>query len=313
MLSPATVLKNLLNYRMTKTKSQKQRAKQAQKNGNSNSGGQRQNGGPKKARRQRKGKRVQEDQVVATALQGAVMYAVPRIGMSDLSSHRQSWICGQIWVGDGSNGALQSNYFATNTFVPTTTAGLVPGNSGGGMVPILGSDARVGQTYIADIRKHFARIRIRKCLVHFIPLNPSTSAVGNLVVAPVRGAAQSGDTVVFTAAATASPTIANTLSMNGASMRASWERVTLDLSPFIAGGSGADQNEFAVTLDADTTAWGTGAMDMDFATPACFVVAGTNSGINGAAGGAYSHVVVVEQIVDLLDFIGGNTPATPEA
>ncbi len=242
----------------------------------------------------------------------AIQSGFPPVGLSDLKSHLQSWVIGQLWVGDGTNGALQSIYFATNTFVAGSVAGLVPGNSGGGMVPVLGSDARLGQTYISDVRKHFSRIRIRKCWLTFVPLKPATdSTAGMLVVAPVRGAASSGDTVVFQGATTAAPTIANTISMAGATSGSTWTPLTLDLTPYISNGTGAAQNEYAVSLDADTTAWGTGAMDMDLTCPCAFVVAGS-SAINGGSGGMYSHVVIASQEIDLLDFIGGNTPATPE-
>jgi len=245
------------------------------------------------------------------AAPAAIMPYVPPVGLNDLLGHEQSWVAGQLWVGDGSDGVSGSLYFATNTFDPATTAGLVPGNSGGGQVPVLGSDASVGKSYISDIRKHFARIRVRKCKVTLVPLRPNTSTEAGIVtIAPVRGAGASGDTVVFKDATTAAPTIANTIAMAGAATGPTWQTVELDLTPYISNGTGPDQNEYATNLDADTTAWGTGAMDMDLTCPCAFVVAGTS---NVSGGAVYSHVVVVTQIVDLLDFIAGNVAATPEA
>jgi len=232
----------------------------------------------------------------------------PRIGMRDLKAHSLSWIAGVVYIGDGTNGATDSVYFEC-----ANASLIVPSTSGGGQVPVLGADTRIGATYIADVEKHYSRKVVRKCTATLVSVNPSTANSMVAVIAPVRGCGQAGDTTAFWTATTAAPTMPATLSMAGSKTMASWESGTLDLTPFIAGGSGAKQNEFNISKDGESTAttWGGGDIDLTGISPCAFVVSGKNS--TAALRGAYTHYIVIEQVVDFLDFVGGNSVAVPEA
>lgn len=243
-----------------------------------------------------------------TRTRGAAQFkdSAPYIGLRDLSAHKVSWLAGYVSVGDGTNGAADSVYFRC-----IGASSWVPGTSGGGQVPVLGSDTLIGQTYVSDVEKHYARKVLRSAKVHFISATPSTANSMTLIAAPVRGASASGDTVVFSGATTAAPTAANTLGMAGAKSCASYESTCLDLTAFIAGGSGAKQNEFSINRDGETSAtqWGAGNLDLTGIAPCAFVVSGTNS--TAALRGVSTHYVVIETICDYLDFLAGNANPNP--
>jgi len=76
--------------------------------------------------------------------------------------------------------------------------------------------------------------------------------------------------------------------------------MTLDLTPFIAGGSGANQNEFNVQA-SNVGLWGTSA-DFELNSPAGFAVGGSVA--TPSLYGTDLHMVVIEEVVDMLDFTG---------
>lgn len=244
-----------------------------------------------------------------TRVRGAAQFTdeASRIGLRDLVAHKVSWLAGYIYVGNGTIGATDALYFraigGTNDLAPST--------SGGGQVPVLGSDSNVGQTYVADIEKHYSRKILKSCKLRFVSQMPSTANSAMAVVAPVRGCGASGDTVTFTSGTTAACTIGNTLGMSGAKSFASYENTTIDLTPYIAGGSGAKQNEFTINRDGETsaTAWGSGNIDLTGIAPCAFVVAGTCG--TAALRGAATHYVVAETVCDYLDFLAGNPNPNP--
>jgi len=228
--------------------------------------------------------------------------------MSDLQAHRISWIAGYTYVGDGALGTTDNVFFRLSGS-PTT---VVNGATGSGMVPILAADTNVGQTYVADIEKHYSRKRVRSCRIKLVSLQPSTANSCVVQIAPVRGPGASGDTVAV-ATATAAPTLANVMGMSGSKPVASWEHGDLDLTPYIAGGTGANQNEFQISRDGDdtSTVWGAGSNDLDLIAPCAFVISGSNA--TAALRGTNVHAVVVTQVVDFLDFLGGQSLSVPES
>jgi len=175
----------------------------------------------------------------------------------------------------------------------------------------LGSDGGVGISYVNAIEKHYSRKIIRSCRLQLFSAQPSTANSMVCLIAPIRGCGASGDTVTFTAATTAAPSYSNVIGMSGCINTPSYKDNSLDLTPYIAGGSGARQNEFTINRDGDTagTAWGAGTIDLVGLAPCAFVVSGTN-GTTGLRG-AVTHYVCIETVVDLLDFIGGMSNPNP--
>lgn len=232
-----------------------------------------------------------------------------RVGMKDLIAHEVSWVCGSVYVGNGSVGTNDNIFFLANA---SSGAGQLVTGSETGQVPILGSDETIGASYVRDIEKYFSRKVIRKLGLRLISLDPSTANSMMVMVAPVRGCGAAADTVLSSAAGATAPTLTNVLAMQGAKSFSSYESGYLDLTKYIAGGFGPKQNEFNINADGlGPTSWGIGNMDLTGLSPCGFVVTGRNS--TAGLRGGNTHYVVVEAVVDFLDFLGGMPNNNPTA
>lgn len=237
-------------------------------------------------------------QVISREAPAAKSFKTVRVGMSDLKAHRVSWLTGYIYVGNDTKGANDGVYFKT----ASNGEALVIGQ-----VPVLGSDLYLGQTYVKDIEKHYARKCIIKCRLHIISLLPATTNSMTVVVAPVRGDGDTSNSNVVTNT-TAALTLANVMGMEGAQGCASYEHMVLDLTPYIAGGTGPKQCEFAidnVTYAGTSFYQNPGVM----VVPCAFAVSGSNS--TTTLRGSNTHMCIMEQWVDYLDYTGGVTLSYP--
>jgi hypothetical protein len=232
--------------------------------------------------------------------------------MTDIRSLRVAWTAGYTFVGDGTNGIADSVYFQTVTGT-YLMAGLTAGVSG--FVPVVSGDTQLGATYLSDIEKHFARKIIKRMWIHLDSLQPSTSNNMMCVVGIARGGSgtEAAQGNVLATATTPANTVTNVLSMKGSFPVDSWESKSCEITDFIAGGSGARQNEFQV---GSTTASGTivvagstSGFDGIGTVPSCFAIAGnsTTSGLRNTR----VHQVVIEQELDLLDYVGGMAVVNP--
>lgn len=230
--------------------------------------------------------------------------ACRRVGLKDLVAHQVSWVIGNVYVGNGVLGSNDNVFFFT-------FGNLVTGAQSG-QVPILGGDESLGATYVRDIEKYYSRKIIRKLQLRLVSLVPSTANSMMVAIGPVRGSGAAGDTVLSAGAAVTAPSLVNTLGMAGAKSFASYESGVLDLTPYIAGGSGAAQNEFTINADGESPSqWGTGAFDLVGLSPAAFVVSGSNA--TAGLRGTTTHYLIAEMIVDFMDFLGGNANSNPTA
>jgi hypothetical protein len=222
--------------------------------------------------------------------------------MSDIRNHKVAWVVGYVYVGNGTLGATDSVYFVTNDKLNVVVAGSTSGNFG---VPLLMGDTVFGTAYARDIAKHYARMHIRSARVHLISQLPSTSNSMTAVIAPYRGGGNIGDASTGTGAAA---DYGNVLSVSGSKNLASWESGSLDLTPYLAGGSGSDQREFQIyhaATSLDNSASGAQLV------PATFLISGTNG--TDALRGKATHAIIIEEVVDFLDYIGGATGLYPIA
>jgi len=222
-----------------------------------------------------------------------------RLGLSDMVRHQLSWLVGYIYVGNGTLGATDGVYFCDPTKGYILTS---PSTTGGAQVPIFAPDYYVGATYASDVFKHYARVRYGKSKLSIVSLNPATTNAMTVVVAPKRGPTGIGQLTTGTVAAEQQT---NVWSMAGSKQFASWESGDVDLSPFIAGGSGAAQNEFDANLGLNSGDQNQADSVSRGVVPCTFAVAGNSA--TAALRGTVTHAVICEQVVDLLDFIGGNT------
>jgi len=228
-----------------------------------------------------------------------------RAGVGDIRRLRVSWVIGYIYVGNGTVGLNNAVYFQDKA--GNLCSGFIAGSQSG-QVPCVGSDSLLGAAYVSDVSKHFARKKILRHWIHIDSLQPSTANNMMAVVAPSRGG---GGTVksVWSGATPVANTVENVSSMKGAFPIDSWESKTSDISGFIAGGSGSSQNEFEIQNTSSGTTIENTATDGEGLVPCCFAVAGNST--TATLAGTKVHQVVLEQELDLLDYVGGMAAAQP--
>lgn len=238
--------------------------------------------------------------ISSSSVPSAMFSAPGSVGMSDIRGHVISWLVGYTYVGNGTLGATDSLYLLDPTKTYTATA-----QNGTFNVPLLEGDAVYGESYALDVIKHYARIRRTRMTLTLFTLQPSTTNSCVVLVGPYRGASAAAAQSTNT---TAGATYANTIAMKGCKSLPSYGSMTLDFTPYIAGGSGPAQNEFAIAsqgVDALASIYSTGVV------PCGFTVSGSNS--TSGLRGTTVHSVVASVQVDLLDFIGGNVSTNIEA
>jgi len=294
---------------MTKTKTQKARAKQSKAVVATQP-----NGGVGKKKKQNRGNRnaVQRQSAAAAVILGGVATRRPR--MTDILGHRIRWTLGYVYVGNGTNGATNAVLFET------TNAGTIFGaQTNPAVVPILGSDGVLGKTYISDITKHFSRKVINRMAVELNALIPSTGSAMMVALAAFRGPSLCPTTIPYalaTAGATAN-TLDNILSVEDRLVCESFRDARMDITHLIAGGNGPKENEFNIaaqnnvtTVVANSTALsGTVPGGFQGIVPACVAVGGNNT--IAAYQAQQMFEVVIEQEIHLLDYAGGMATAEP--
>jgi hypothetical protein len=224
--------------------------------------------------------------------------------MSDIKGHTISWLVGYIFVGNGTNGVTNNIYLMDQTGTYFVVA-----NGVGNNVPVAPGDANVGAAYLADVIKHFARMRIHRSRLIAEPLQPATSNSMVVIIAPQKGASNVGGLVAI-AGTTAGLTYTNVISMTGVKQAAAWEKLEIDMTPFIGGGSGAGQNEFDINPGNNAgTANGDAESLLRGVIPTTFAVSGANA--TGSLENTRTHAVFIEMVVDLIDYVGGNSSTDP--
>jgi hypothetical protein len=219
-----------------------------------------------------------------------------RPGLSNLNRIIVSTSVGTVLIGNGTIGANLIVYFSD-----------IAGNIWNSAVPVLIGNSQLGSSYVADLVKHFARKIYHRVCVRFISRTTTTTNDCTVYVAPWRGGNVS-PTFISTGI-TNSVTVSSLLGMEGVISFPSYASAELDLTPYIAGGSGAKQNEFSNNLaTAMATASATTNLQVSSMSPCAFAVAGGSLNISGANA---THNVMVECEISLLDFVGGFTFSQP--
>jgi len=219
------------------------------------------------------------------------------IGIPKFKSLKLSYVTGAALIGNGTLGAANGVYFANAAGTNILQTPPCP-------IPVAPSASDIGASYILGIFKFFRRVVFLKLKLHAIATQSSTTNNMTLTIAPIRGPPSQTETsnAVFGTGTAAVPyTQQNLLGFNGNKTIDSFESATWDLTPYIAGGSGAKQNEYAIGAEGLSAAVLADATDDHLGViPTSFVVAG-NSTVT-ALQGSITHLLVVEIEVDLLDF-----------
>jgi len=236
----------------------------------------------------------------------AIRVRLPTVGMSDIMEHRITWVAGTVYVGNNTLGANNSVYMSNQA----KTSTYVAGSGGGFWIPFAPSDVDVGATYAASIMKLYRRVRIRRAKIHLLTIQSSTTNNAVVAVAPCRGPPGAAEFANFASDTTAAQTLQNIMSISGMDSCDCFENLTLDLTPYIAGGAGAAQNEFAVANSGSATTEIGQAYNTLGVVPCAFQIAG-NSTVS-ALQGTSTHNVVLEMTCDLIDFVGAVPVIDPE-
>jgi len=251
--------------------------------------------------------RERPDRVDRTQIGAVIRTNLVRPGMSDIKSHRFTYLMGTTYVGNGVAGNANGVYFQTADNLSLCSANSATSS---GQLPVAPGDSKIGQTYVGDILKHYTRVVIKRAWIHCVSLQPSTANNMMAVIGCSRGgSATEAATVETKAAAAGAPnTVAAVSSMRGAVPVDSFETKSWEVSDMIAGGSGARQNEFQIGNQvAGTTVLGASTVpsgvDGNGLIPFCIAVGGncTTAALQATA----VHEILVELEVDLIDYIGG--------
>lgn len=232
----------------------------------------------------------------------AVIVRLPQLGMSDLLRHRITYLTGTVYVGNGTLGATNGVYMATPAGTPLVVSGLIP---------IAPADPQIGQAYVTAIEKLYRRKVYRSLKVHLKAVQSSTTNNAVVGIAPIRGPPGAAEIATTTTGTTAPTSLGALMSVQGFQTCDSFEDTTLDLTPYIAGGSGSAQNEFAIAAAANAPNVLGSTQDLLGVLPASFQIAG-NSTVVGLQGTS-THYVIVEMVCDYLDFVGGIPVVDPES
>lgn len=230
----------------------------------------------------------------------ATSFSTRRIGLSDIKAHTISWVAGSIYVGQTSTlGQDYGIYFrcsGSNSVVVPIAADA----QAVGCVPVSPGDAQVGSTFGQQLLSMYARKVVKRAKLLLQPLMPSTSLDMMVAVAGARGAYSIGSP---SAGAVGPNALTNIMTMKGVKSAASWQPLELDLTPFIAGGSGARQDEFDTQMGFNSnTVMGAGSVYGRNVIPCTFAVGGNcndSSLLNKA-----THLAIIELNIDLIDFVG---------
>lgn len=242
----------------------------------------------------------------------SVRSRVAQRGMADIKGHVIRWTLGYVYIGDGVHGTIDNVLFQTSDLK------IFASNAGNGLVPVLAGDTILGKTYVRDVQKHFGRKVIRKLVMYLDGLVPSTGTAAMIAFAPLRGASQVGLSATVPSPTPGAPgvNLDTVLSLNGSDVIDTFEHRSYDLTRFIAGGFGPAQNEFNVSanftgpgacpstvLVAGATLINTTGIDLISVVPMTLLFSGKNS--QASLRGQQVFEVVIEQVVDLLDYTGG--------
>lgn len=214
-----------------------------------------------------------------------------KIGLMDRHSEEISFVTGKIVTGQtGTLGTTNQVYFQD-----------LSGAVWNGITPVVFNDTsgvRV-PSFVTDVVKHYARVRVQAAELDLLPISSSTSNGTTILCAPVRGAVQNPGASATTGTLTQN-TQDQLLSMAGSCQFGSWERQRIGLTSSIAGGSGPRQNEFSTS----NSGWQDSSGDQQLQPGGIcgFAISGTGQ---SPSTGVNTHLVVVRMRVDLLDFIGG--------
>jgi len=215
----------------------------------------------------------------------------PRGKASDIKDFTFNYIWGGTVVGDsahtGAGGFIN--------FVPAYALGTTNAICTSGVCPVAPGDTAWGLPGFGQIMVQFTRIVFKRLMLEVIPVRGSSTDTGLMCIAPVRGFNYS---VTWGTSSSMSIAESTVIDMSGSKMFPMWEGAKLDLTPYIAGGSGAKENEFPTLGFLNNSNSQTNEIS-DWLSIPCGIILGGQTQITS---NFQTHIFRMHATVDLLDW-----------
>jgi hypothetical protein len=238
---------------------------------------------------------------------------------SDIKRKTFRYLAGFIYTGNGTNGNYGELYYVPQYWNNAVSASIMDDP-----IPVLPADilslpfgsggvGGYGDPSVSSILSRFARARFHGVRLCYAPLGlgSGTNTAGNVWIAPLKGGTLYANTfpsAAHTGTTGYKPALARVSGMQNATIVPVSAPFTMDVTQYIAGGTGPKCNEFAIypdisEVDMVANVQTLGKLEIAKIAPLSFVIGGlqstvTTGGLNVLMGGLW-----IEIDVDLLDFI----------
>jgi len=229
---------------------------------------------------------------------------IPRsLGMSDLVDFEISFNPADIVLGGGTSSALGSPGIAY--WAPRGPGATSPSLLTYNFLPVAPCDNWIGRNNMYDVMKHYSRKVVTAIKVYLTPELTNTGNNGLFAISATRGGTDTfgiNSTTSATSLGVGSDT--DVMTMKNAVPFRVYDSVEYDATWAIAGGSGAKQNEFAISnSDTNNNTVVGNAVDGLGVIP-CVLVMGGSSGAYSTSTQTVSHRCIIKLTISLLDYRG---------
>lgn len=245
--------------------------------------------------------------VSAPASQASEMKGRPALG--DLHGVPISWTAGTVVTGNGSVGDVNAMYLQTS----------IAGTVWSGVIPVIPYDVdgssltKLGSVPLHNTMQNFRTIRYRKLEAELCTtdIGSSTTSGYSWGIAPIRGGNYGLPTEVKSTGGSVSS--AQLLNCQGGQVGPTWKSIKIDLTPYIAGGYGAHENEFRVASALELASTVSPLTTVAPISPAYVTLGGTCTS-HTTSDHLTAGLLRFSAIVDMLDCIdpsilGGQIPS----
>jgi len=215
----------------------------------------------------------------------------PRGKASDIKDFTFNYIWGGTVVGDSAHTG-QGGFL---NFTPAAYLGTTNAICTSGVCPVAPGDTAWGLPGFGQIMVQFTRIVFKRLMLEVIPVRGSSTDTGLVCIAPVRGFNYA---VTWGTSSSTSISASTVIDMSGSKMFPMWEGAKLDLTPYIAGGSGAKENEFPTLGFLNNSNSQTNEIS-DWLSIPCGIILGGQTQVTS---NFQTHIFRVHATVDLLDW-----------
>jgi len=230
---------------------------------------------------------------------------IPRsLGMSDLVDFEISYNPADIVLGGGTSSALGTPGIAY--WAPRGPGVTPPMLLTYNFLPVAPCDNYIGRNNMYDVMKHYSRKVVSSVKVYLTPELTNTGNNGLFAISATRGGTDTfGINSTTTATSLSVGTDTDVMTMKNAVPFRVYDSVEYDATWAIAGGSGAKQNEFAISnSDTNNSTVVGNAVDGLGVIPCVLVMGGSAGGAYSTSNQTASHRCIIKMTISLLDYRG---------